>query len=80
MDKKIMMSNKILNEVVEKLKGKKLNTENINIALKEIGFNKCPDVSIIAGYKVDENSFWVELTSCNSRVRCTVTNDENIVL
>ena len=77
--KKLMMSNEVLKSLVNNLKGKILNENNINKELEKLGFKKLPDISISHGYRIDEKTGWIELRSCNNKIR-VVLNNEGIVL
>lgn len=69
----------MIEELVVKLKGEFLTYENIEKTLKEMGFKKLPDVRINSGYRIDENSGWIRLTSYNEDVRVTIDNEGRVI-
>ena len=76
----MLLNKKVMKDLVEKMKGKKLDIELVKNELKEMGFSKLPSISILNGYKEkDAKTGWVELSILNLRERITL-NDEGIVL
>lgn len=69
----------MIEELVLRLKGELLTYENIEKALKEMGYKKLPDVTIISGYRIDKNSGWVTLSGYFGRIRVTIDNEGKVI-
>lgn len=72
------MSQKVLKELVNNMKGKQLTYELVNEELKNLGFNKLPDVTISPRFCTPLGG-WVELRILQNSIRITLDSD-NIVI
>ena len=74
----MIINQKLLEKIVNNIKGKELTFKLINDELKKLGFKKLPDVTIQNGY-VTERGGWVTLKILQNSIRIELDNN-NIVI
>ena len=75
----MIMNKNIFEKFISSLKGQELCTEVFEKELRALGFEKIPNVSVVAGYRINEESGWVSINVLNFKKRITVSNN-NIVI